>query len=37
MTVDIMCPKEYVGDVISQITMRGGLVESLESDPVLNM
>ncbi len=33
MTVDIMCPKEYVGDVISQLTMRGGLVESLESRP----
>lgn len=31
MTVDIMTPKEYVGDVISQITMRGGLMESLES------
>ncbi len=31
MTVDIMTPKEYVGDVISQVTMRGGIVESLES------
>ncbi|MCL2294340.1 MAG: elongation factor G [Spirochaetes bacterium] len=31
MTVDIMTPKEYVGDVISQITLRGGIVESLES------
>ena len=33
MTVDIMCPKDYVGDVISQLTMRGGIVESLESRP----
>ena len=33
MTVDIMTPKEYVGEVISQITMRGGLIESLESRP----
>ena len=33
MTVDIMCPKEYVGDVISQLTIRGGIVESLESRP----
>ncbi|MDX9800698.1 MAG: elongation factor G [Spirochaetia bacterium] len=33
MTVDIMTPKEYVGEVISQVTMRGGLVESLESRP----
>jgi translation elongation factor EF-G len=31
MTVDIMTPKEYVGEVISQVTMRGGIVESLES------
>ena len=33
MTVDIMCPKDYVGDVISQLTIRGGIVESLESRP----
>ena len=33
MTVDIMCPKEYVGDVISQLTIRGGIVESHESRP----
>jgi len=31
MTVDVMTPKEYVGDVISQLVSRGGIVESLES------
>ena len=31
MTIDVMTPKEYVGDVISQLTARGGIVESLES------
>ena len=31
MNVDIATPKEYIGEVISNITARGGLVESLES------
>ena len=31
MRVDIMCPKEFLGDVISGITMRGGLVHGVES------
>ena len=35
MTIDIMAPKEYVGDVISQLTARGGIVNSLESKPAI--
>ncbi len=31
MKLDVMCPKDFLGDVISGITMRGGLVQSLES------
>ncbi len=31
MRVDVMCPKEFLGDVISGITMRGGLVHGVES------
>ncbi len=31
MIIDIMTPQDYVGDVISQLVSRGGLVESLES------
>lgn len=31
MNVDIMCPKDFVGEVINQITIRGGIVNSLES------
>jgi elongation factor G len=31
MKVDVMCPKEFVGEVMSQITSRGGMIESLES------
>ncbi len=33
MNVDIATPKEYIGEVISNVTARGGLVESLESRP----
>ncbi|MDC7221457.1 MAG: elongation factor G [Spirochaetales bacterium] len=33
MHVDIMCPSDYVGDVISSLTQRGGLVSSMESKP----
>ncbi|MDR1747857.1 MAG: elongation factor G, partial [Spirochaetaceae bacterium] len=33
MNVDILCPKEFVGDAISQITQRGGIISSLESKP----
>ncbi len=33
MTVDIMCPKDFVGEVISHLVSRNGLVLSLESKP----
>ena len=33
MEVDVMCPSEQVGDVISNLTQRGGQVESMESRP----
>ncbi len=33
MEVDVMCPAEQVGDVISNLTQRGGQVESMESRP----
>ncbi|TAH54904.1 MAG: elongation factor G [Treponema sp.] len=33
MNVDILCPKDFVGDAMSQITQRGGLISSLESKP----
>jgi elongation factor G len=31
MKIDIMTPKEYMGEVISGITMRGGIVQQIES------
>lgn len=31
MHVDVMVPKEFLGEVMSQLTSRGGLIESLES------
>ncbi len=31
MNVDIFSPKEFVGDAMSQVTQRGGLIQSLES------
>ncbi len=37
MEVDIMCPSEYVGDVISQLTQRGGMVSSMESRPAFEL
>ena len=37
MNVDIMCPAEYVGDVISSLTQRGGLVNRIESRPAYEM
>ena len=33
MKVDVIVPKEFMGDVINGITMRGGLVQSVESRP----
>lgn len=37
MNVDIMCPPSYVGDVISSLTQRGGLVSSIESRPAFEL
>lgn len=31
MNVDIVCPKEFVGDAMSQVTQRGGIICSMES------
>ena len=33
MNVTILSPKEFVGDAMSQITQRGGLIQSLDSKP----
>ena len=33
MEVDVMCPSEQVGDVISNLSQRGGHVDSMESRP----
>ncbi len=35
MKVDILSPKDFVGEVISHITSRGGIINSLESKPVM--
>ncbi|MFP4642986.1 MAG: elongation factor G [Spirochaetales bacterium] len=33
MNVDIMCPSEFMGDVIQGLTTRGGVVHSVENKP----
>ena len=35
MAVDVMCPKEFLGEVLNTITARGGLIQSLDSRPNL--
>lgn len=35
MRIDIMSPRDYVGEVISNLTSRGGMVQSLESRPAI--
>jgi elongation factor G len=35
MKVDVMCPKDFMGDVINGLTMRGGLVHGVESRPAM--
>ena len=35
MNVNVLCPKDYIGEVINNITTRGGIVSSLESRPVI--
>ncbi|MBN1616030.1 MAG: elongation factor G [Spirochaetales bacterium] len=37
MNVDILCPKEFVGEAMSQVTQRGGLISSLESKPSIEV
>lgn len=37
MNVDILCPKEFVGDAMSQVTQRGGIISSLESKPSIEV
>ena len=37
MEIDIMCPSEFVGDVISNLTQKGGLVNSMESRPTFDL
>ncbi|MCL1817769.1 MAG: elongation factor G [Spirochaetaceae bacterium] len=34
MTVDVMCPKDFIGEVINSLTSRGGLIQSLDSRPL---
>ena len=34
MNVDIVANEECIGDLISDLTLRGGMVESLESEAV---
>jgi elongation factor G len=33
MKVDIFCPKEFLGEAMSQVTQRGGIVTGTESKP----
>lgn len=33
MNVDIICPKDFIGEAMSQVTQRGGMILSLESKP----
>jgi elongation factor G len=37
MNVDITCPKEFVGEAVSLVTMRGGMVLSMESKPTTEL
>ena len=37
MNVDILCPKDFVGEAMSQVTQRGGLIQSLESKPSIEV
>ena len=34
MRVDVMCPKDYLGEVINALTMRSGMVQGVESRAV---
>ncbi len=35
MTVDVMTPKEFIGEVIGNLSNRGGIINSLESKPTI--
>ncbi len=35
MNVAVLCPKDYIGEVINNLTVRGGIVHSLESRPAI--
>ncbi|MEL3906460.1 MAG: elongation factor G [Treponema sp.] len=37
MNVDILCPKEFVGDAMSQMTQRGGMVLGMDSKPSIDI
>jgi elongation factor G len=37
MNVDILSPKEFVGEAMSQVTQRGGIIQSLESKPAIEV
>jgi len=37
MNVDILCPKDFVGEAMSQVTQRGGIISSLESKPSIEV
>ncbi|KGM44335.1 Translation elongation factor G [Olavius algarvensis spirochete endosymbiont] len=37
MEIDVMCPREQVGDVISNLSQKGGHVESMESRPTYEL
>ncbi len=37
MHVDILCPKDFVGEAMSQVTQRGGMISSLESKPAIEV
>jgi elongation factor G len=34
MNVDVLCPKDFIGEVMNSITARGGLIQSLDSRPL---
>jgi len=37
MKVSVMTPRDYMGDVISSLTMRGGIVQQVESRPSIEL
>jgi elongation factor G len=36
MAVDILSPKDFVGEVISLVVQRGGIVQSMDSRPAID-